>query len=376
VFTRFRWGFMLKTKGTAKTTIAALQFICNAFNSPEALMADGGSHFDCGPVREFCEKEGIELTIISPYSPWIAGLIENGNSNLLSILRKLCAPGLGEDEYEQMQWKDLPKNWPKHFEHAIRLLNSRLLPSLKCSPAELMLGLVINTNRTPIADATHPTTVEQVGVHQAYVQQQRLDGYAHTMEHAARRKSAFDKRLLAKFPREVIFEPGQLVQVYRNDLNYTFKSERKLLPRWSPPRRVIAKIRNSYRLETLEGAPMTSTFSSRRLRRFLPRSGTQLAKLQEDLEARLKAVTVESDETEEEEEETAEKGMEDVLDIGDDDLETAAGEDRDEDDDGGDEVEEEEVNLTEGVDITDNPIVESEGSMTRRGRRYDGGGHL
>jgi hypothetical protein len=235
VFTRFRWGFMLKMKGTAKTTLAALQFICNVCNSPEALMTDGGSHFDCGPVQEFCEKEGIELTIISPYSPWITGLIENGNSNLLSILRKLCAPGLGEDEYKQMQWKDLPKNWPTYFEHAIRLLNSHLLPSLKCSPAELMLGLMINTNRTLIVDATSPTTVEQVGVHQAYVQQQCLDGYAHTMEHAAQRKSAFDKRLLAKFPREVIFEPGQLVQVYCNDLTFTFKSERKLLPRWSLP---------------------------------------------------------------------------------------------------------------------------------------------
>jgi hypothetical protein len=185
-FTRFRWGFKLKTKGTAKTTLAALQFICNMFNTPESLMTDGGPHFDCGPVRDYCEKEGIELKIISPYSPWIAGLVENGNGNLLSILRKLCAPGLGEDDYEQMQWKDLPKNWPIHFDHAVCLLNRRLMPSLECSPAELMLGLVINTKPTPIEDATSETTTEQVHIHQAYTQQQRLDGYAHTMEHAAR----------------------------------------------------------------------------------------------------------------------------------------------------------------------------------------------
>ena len=76
---------------------------------------------------------------------------------------------------------------------------------------------------------------EQVGIPQAYVQQQRIDGYAHTMEHAERRKNAFDKRVLAQSLGVVTFKKGQLVQVYRNDLTYTFKSERKLLPRWSAP---------------------------------------------------------------------------------------------------------------------------------------------
>jgi hypothetical protein len=85
-FTCFHWGFKLKTKDTAKTTLVALQFICNMFNTPESLMTDGGPHFNCGPVHDYCKKEGIQLKIIFPYSPWIASLIENGNSNLLSIL--------------------------------------------------------------------------------------------------------------------------------------------------------------------------------------------------------------------------------------------------------------------------------------------------
>lgn len=91
VFSRYRWGFKLKTKGTAKTTIAALKFICNLFTTPEALMTDGGSHFNCRAVSDFCADQGIELRIISPYSPWIAGLIENSNGNLLSVLRKICS---------------------------------------------------------------------------------------------------------------------------------------------------------------------------------------------------------------------------------------------------------------------------------------------
>ena len=33
---------------------------------------------------------------------------------------------------------------------------------------------------------------------------------------------------------------GDLVQIYQSDLDYTFKTERKLLPKWSPPQRVVS----------------------------------------------------------------------------------------------------------------------------------------
>ncbi|KAG2050047.1 hypothetical protein BDR06DRAFT_842487, partial [Suillus hirtellus] len=78
-------------------------------------------------------------------------------------------------------------------------------------------------------------------LHIAYVEQQRIDGYEEAVKHAVKRKTAFDKRVLQKAPREVIFKPGQLVQVYRNDLDYTFKAERKLLPKWSVPRRIKSR---------------------------------------------------------------------------------------------------------------------------------------
>jgi hypothetical protein len=180
------------------------------------------------------------------------------------------------------------------------------MPSLQCSLAELMLGLVINPKPTPATDAVTLTTVEQIGIHQAYTQQKCLDGYAHTIEYAAWRKCAFNRRLLAKFPREVIFKIGQLVQVYCNDLTYTFKTECKLLPHWSPPQRIVNQDHNSYHLETLEGVPIPSTFSSRHLRRFLPRPGTQLAQL--------RAAVVEG---ESEDEIGVESNGEDVLDAGD-----------------------------------------------------------
>ncbi|THU99443.1 hypothetical protein K435DRAFT_619643, partial [Dendrothele bispora CBS 962.96] len=56
------------------------------------------------------------------------------------------------------------------------------------------------------------------------------------------RKVAFGKRaVLKRFSGEVTFHKGQLVRLYRSDLNYTLKTERKLLPKWLQPRRVVER---------------------------------------------------------------------------------------------------------------------------------------
>jgi hypothetical protein len=92
---------------------------------------------------------------------------------------------------------------------------------------------------------------------------------------------------MAKAPREVIFKAGQLVQVYRSDLDYTFQTIRKLEPKWSVPRRVVERHRNSYTITTLKNVPIPGRFSSRWLRRFIPRKGTSLAVEQELIEKEL-----------------------------------------------------------------------------------------
>ena len=75
----------------------------------------------------------------------------------------------------------------------------------------------------------------------AYMSQQRLDGYAAAVSHALKRKNVFDKRVLERTPGEVIFSKGQLVQIYRSNLDYTFKTERKLLPKWSTPQCITSR---------------------------------------------------------------------------------------------------------------------------------------
>ncbi|KAG2349703.1 hypothetical protein BDR05DRAFT_833011, partial [Suillus weaverae] len=78
-----------------------------------------------------------------------------------------------------------------------------------------------------------------VSTQMAYMVQQQLDRYDAAVQHTIKHKAAFDKRVLKRTPGEVIFYPGQLVQFYRSSLDYTFEAKHKLLPKWSPPHRVI-----------------------------------------------------------------------------------------------------------------------------------------
>ncbi|KAG2742816.1 hypothetical protein P692DRAFT_201651353, partial [Suillus brevipes Sb2] len=78
-------------------------------------------------------------------------------------------------------------------------------------------------------------------IHMAYVAQQHLDGYKATVQHAIKRKATFDKRVLARSPREVIFSKGQLVQFFYSSLHNTLEAKRKVLPKWSPPHRVTER---------------------------------------------------------------------------------------------------------------------------------------
>ena len=135
-----------------------------------------------------------------------------------------------------MDCDKLPKTWLLHVDDAVLALNTRILPALKFTPKELLLGLVVNTPRTPLSISSAEPLPMEVETQMAYVAQQRLDRYEAIVHHAVSRKGAFDQRMLAKKPGELIFKRGQLVQIYRSDLDYTFKMEHKLLPKWSQPR--------------------------------------------------------------------------------------------------------------------------------------------
>ncbi|KIM57132.1 hypothetical protein SCLCIDRAFT_88922, partial [Scleroderma citrinum Foug A] len=51
--------------------------------------------------------------------------------------------------------------------------------------------------------------------------------------HVIKRKLAFDRKVILSRTREVLFDDGQLMQVYDNAADMTFTTSKKLLPRWS-----------------------------------------------------------------------------------------------------------------------------------------------
>jgi hypothetical protein len=127
------------------------------------------------------------------YSPWVNGLVEGMNKLLLHVLKRLCAPDIGEDSEQQgASWDKLPAKWPDYLDDAVHTLNNRLLPVLKFSPKELLLGLIANTPRTMIKDSTLTLRQLDVLTQMAYVEQQHLDGYEETVHHAIKCKMAFD----------------------------------------------------------------------------------------------------------------------------------------------------------------------------------------
>ena len=147
IFSQRTTAYKYKKPGTGLTTVNALHDMGNKFINTETFMADRGSHFNNKEVQAFCEECGIKLHIMAKYSPWVNGLVEGTKKLLLGILKCLCTPDLGEDDYASItDFTKLPNNWPDHLDKAVCQLNRRILPLLKFSPNELAFSLVINTN--------------------------------------------------------------------------------------------------------------------------------------------------------------------------------------------------------------------------------------
>ncbi|KZV85346.1 hypothetical protein EXIGLDRAFT_598675, partial [Exidia glandulosa HHB12029] len=132
---------------------------------------DGGSHFDCAEVHDFCTSRGIQYSKTPPYAPWANGLVEDCNRILLGRLRRYCQPDFIEDEtgmsLEEMA-KRMPANWPDFFDRALADMNSRMLPSLGYATRELIFGMTL-LDRPAEASAAQPADQASVEGHLAFV---------------------------------------------------------------------------------------------------------------------------------------------------------------------------------------------------------------
>ena len=186
--TQHVWRYMFTTHGSGQTTLKSLKDIFFNFTTPETFMTDGGTHFTSHKVTEFCDMVGTKTHGVPAYSPWITsnGLVKGTNKLLIYILALLCMPKLDEDGWHEMDVNNLPRNWPDYFMNAINLLNHHLLPSLKFSPKELMLGLIVNTLKTSLEVSMSTITPEDIKTHRPYVAQQQMDAHSEVVRHADR----------------------------------------------------------------------------------------------------------------------------------------------------------------------------------------------
>jgi hypothetical protein len=136
-------------------------------------------------------------------------LLEGSNSILLNALKQLYTPSLGEDDYAEMQAKDISRNWPDRLDATIKNLSDHILPALKYLPNELLLGLLTNSSDVDNLEDIRPPTDVDVAVHLALIEQQQLDGYSAIIDHAAKCEAPFDAKLLKCALREV--KVGDLV---------------------------------------------------------------------------------------------------------------------------------------------------------------------
>jgi hypothetical protein len=144
VFAQKLWGFKSKL-ATRKNTVDNLQTISQVFVAPGTLMVDGGSHFYCNEVHEYCKSIRTKLHVVAAYAPWLNGLclipshsrvLSEGGSKfgictLLNALKRLCTPNLREDDHDHMTAKDILSNCPENLDTTIKNLNDHILPLLK-----------------------------------------------------------------------------------------------------------------------------------------------------------------------------------------------------------------------------------------------------
>ncbi|QRW11147.1 Retrovirus-related Pol polyprotein from transposon opus [Ceratobasidium sp. AG-Ba] len=284
VYSRYLFAFPSRKPGTGRFTVDALEKISNLLLTPKTFMADGGKHFDCDEVRTWAAGRGVQALKTPPYAPWANGLAEGYVKLLVGRLKTLCAPTVGEDPVDIDDPNTTPTAWPKHLTTAVAQLNDRLLPSLGYTPRELMTGQLSAERRAEVGMAIAKRAVTDADVNLALTYSLQQDGFANALEHAKKRKKAFDKRV-----RTIDYAPGDLVQKYDARLDETHSTLRKLAPRWSGPLRVVERLANSYRLEDMSGTPFSSAAHARLLRPFIPRPGSTLAEYSRSLEVARRA---------------------------------------------------------------------------------------
>ena len=97
---------------------------------------------------------------------------------------------------EEVQWEDLPGDWPKHLTMAVCQMNDRVLPLTGYSPRELLLGFVIEDHRQPLVEVLPKAQDKDIVVHMVFVDLIHAHAFQSTVQHVAQCKMKFDGKVV------------------------------------------------------------------------------------------------------------------------------------------------------------------------------------
>ena len=125
-FSKFVWLYPTKSTGSAEV-IDRLTKQASVFRKPECLITDRGAGFTSREFERYCESRAIKHLVIATGVPRGNGQVERMHRIIVPMLSKCCA----ED----------PKNWYRHVDKVMQIINSTAPRSTKFSLFRLMTGV-------------------------------------------------------------------------------------------------------------------------------------------------------------------------------------------------------------------------------------------
>ena len=122
-------AYPVKSKEASEISRCLFEYI-SVFGPPMEILSDQGTEFLNKIIDNLLNRSGIERRTTSSYNPRTNGLVENFNKTLVSCLRKHC--------------EENPLLWASWIPYVLMAYRSRINPSTKRTPFELVFGRTMN----------------------------------------------------------------------------------------------------------------------------------------------------------------------------------------------------------------------------------------
>lgn len=248
-FSRFTWLTPTRTTGATEVLGAIHQWLRQSMVRPVAFYSDAGTGLTSRELRDGLAKLEILLAEAPSKSHKSVGMVEVTNKVMQAVLGKITPNR---------------QTWDLRLPEVMRAVNERYMYAVGYSPQQILFGM---EPKGPLEEA-HPDERSQaltsaIRAGQPWWAPDDSELKAHIMEHVAKvegvrqdvwivREEEIKLRQAARCSGPLALTAGDMVMLAQEG-----KSP-KLRPKWRGPFRVVQQVgRSSYRLENLDGTPMS-----------------------------------------------------------------------------------------------------------------------